>query len=46
MEQHDHPAYAKLQAIGAEITQKVKPKAVVVVRMLINMSLDTRLYRC
>ncbi|KAK0908109.1 hypothetical protein LTR02_005116 [Friedmanniomyces endolithicus] len=30
MEQHDHPAYAKLQAIGAEITQKVKPKAVVV----------------
>ncbi|TKA71785.1 hypothetical protein B0A55_04305 [Friedmanniomyces simplex] len=30
MEQHDHPAYAKLQAIGAEITQRVKPKAVVV----------------
>ncbi|KAK0326239.1 hypothetical protein LTR82_002985 [Friedmanniomyces endolithicus] len=39
MEQHDHPAYAKLQAIGAEITQKVKPKAVVVVRIPIGISL-------
>ncbi|KAL8701310.1 MAG: hypothetical protein Q9201_004981 [Fulgogasparrea decipioides] len=26
----DHPAYAKLQSIGKEITEKVKPKAVVV----------------
>lgn len=26
----DHPAYAELQKIGQEITQKVKPKAVVV----------------
>lgn len=26
----EHPAYAKLQEIGKEITQKVKPKAVVV----------------
>lgn len=26
----DHPAFGKLQAIGREITQKVKPKAVVV----------------
>lgn len=25
-----HPAYAKLQEIGQEITQRVKPKAVVV----------------
>jgi 4,5-DOPA dioxygenase extradiol len=30
MEDVDHPAYAKLQSIGREITQKVKPKAVVV----------------
>lgn len=30
MEETDHPAYAKLQEIGLEITQKVKPKAVVV----------------
>lgn len=30
MEQKDHPAYAKLQEIGREITQKVKPKACVV----------------
>jgi 4,5-DOPA dioxygenase extradiol len=30
MEDYDHPAYAKLQEIGKEITQKVKPKAVVV----------------
>ena len=27
----DHPAYHKLQSIGKEITQKVKPKAVVVI---------------
>ena len=26
----DHPVYAELQKIGKEITQKVKPKAVVV----------------
>jgi 4,5-DOPA dioxygenase extradiol len=26
----DHPVYAQLQKIGKEITQKVKPKAVVV----------------
>jgi 4,5-DOPA dioxygenase extradiol len=26
----EHPAFGKLQAIGREITQKVKPKAVVV----------------
>lgn len=30
MEEVDHPAHAKLQQIGQEITQKVKPKAVVV----------------
>jgi hypothetical protein len=30
MEDYDHPAYAKLQEIGKEITEKVKPKAVVV----------------
>lgn len=30
MEDFDHPAYNKLQEIGREITQKVKPKAVVV----------------
>lgn len=30
MEDTKHPAYAKLQEIGREITQKVKPKAVVV----------------
>jgi 4,5-DOPA dioxygenase extradiol len=30
MEDYDHPAYAKLQEIGKEITQKVRPKAVVV----------------
>ncbi|KXT17158.1 hypothetical protein AC579_353 [Pseudocercospora musae] len=30
MEETQHPAYAKLQEIGLEITQKVKPKAVVV----------------
>lgn len=30
IEDFDHPAYAKLQEIGKEITQKVKPKAVVV----------------
>lgn len=30
MEEVHHPAYAKLQEIGQEITQKVKPKAVVV----------------
>jgi 4,5-DOPA dioxygenase extradiol len=29
-EDYTHPAYAKLQSIGREITQKVKPKAVVV----------------
>jgi 4,5-DOPA dioxygenase extradiol len=29
-EDYTHPAYAKLQSIGLEITQKVKPKAVVV----------------
>jgi aromatic ring-opening dioxygenase catalytic subunit (LigB family) len=31
MYDHDHPAYKKLQEIGREITQKVKPRAVVVV---------------
>lgn len=30
MYQTDHPAYKKLQEIGAEITGKVSPKAVVV----------------
>ncbi|KAI9838922.1 MAG: hypothetical protein M1819_004130 [Sarea resinae] len=30
MYEHDHPAYAKLQQIGKEVTTKVKPKAVVV----------------
>lgn len=30
MEETSHPAYGKLQEIGQEITQKVKPKAVVV----------------
>lgn len=30
MEDYDHPAYSKLQEIGKEITQQVKPKAVVV----------------
>jgi aromatic ring-opening dioxygenase catalytic subunit (LigB family) len=30
MEDTDHPAYAKLAAVGREITTKVKPKAVVV----------------
>jgi aromatic ring-opening dioxygenase catalytic subunit (LigB family) len=30
MYQHDDPAYKKLQEIGREITEKVKPKAVVV----------------
>lgn len=30
MEDHQHPAYAKLQEIGREITQKVQPKGVVV----------------
>ena len=30
IEDYDHPAYSKLQEIGKEITQKVKPKAVVV----------------
>jgi hypothetical protein len=30
MEDADHPAYAKLAAVGREITTKVKPKAVVV----------------
>lgn len=30
MEETAHPAYAKLQEIGREVTQKVKPKAVVV----------------
>ena len=30
MEDTGHPAYAKLQEIGREITQKVRPKAVVV----------------
>ncbi|KAH0338239.1 aromatic ring-opening dioxygenase LigB subunit, partial [Aureobasidium melanogenum] len=30
MEDYSHPAYSKLQEIGKEITQKVKPKAVVV----------------
>jgi len=30
MEQTDHPAYAKLAAVGREITTKVKPKAVAV----------------
>ncbi|KAK9244389.1 Extradiol ring-cleavage dioxygenase, class III enzyme, subunit B [Lipomyces tetrasporus] len=30
MENTDHPAYAKLAAVGREITTKVKPKAVVV----------------
>ena len=30
MEDTDHPAYAKLGAVGREITKRVKPKAVVV----------------
>lgn len=30
MYETDHPVYPVLQAIGKEITQKVKPKAVVV----------------
>jgi len=30
MENTDHPAYAKLAAVGQEITKRVKPKAVVV----------------
>jgi 4,5-DOPA dioxygenase extradiol len=30
MENPNHPAYAKLAAVGQEITTKVKPKAVVV----------------
>lgn len=30
MYEHEHPAYRKLQEIGAEITGKVKPRAVVV----------------
>jgi 4,5-DOPA dioxygenase extradiol len=30
MEDYDHPAYSKLQEIGKEITEKVRPKAVVV----------------
>lgn len=30
MEETEHPAYAKLQSIGKEITTQVKPKAVVV----------------
>ncbi|KAF1824403.1 aromatic ring-opening dioxygenase LigB subunit [Dissoconium aciculare CBS 342.82] len=30
MEDYDHPAYSVLQTIGREITQKVKPKGVVV----------------
>jgi 4,5-DOPA dioxygenase extradiol len=30
MEDYDHPAYSKLKEIGKEITQKVKPKGVVV----------------
>ena len=30
MENKDHPAYAKLVAVGREITTEVKPKAVVV----------------
>lgn len=30
MENAEHPAYAKLAAVGREITTKVKPKAVVV----------------
>lgn len=30
MEDTKHPAYSKLQAIGQEITTKVKPKAIVV----------------
>jgi aromatic ring-opening dioxygenase catalytic subunit (LigB family) len=30
MENTDHPAYAKLAAVGREITTKVKPKAVIV----------------
>lgn len=30
IEDYNHPAHKKLQEIGLEITQKVKPKAVVV----------------
>lgn len=50
MENHDHPAYTKLQAIGQEITTQVKPKAVVVLsahwqagpsRIEINIAEDT-----
>lgn len=29
MFQKDHPAYPRLQALGKEITQQVKPKAIV-----------------
>lgn len=52
MENHDHPAYTKLQAIGQEITTKVKPKAVVVFsahwqagpsRIEINIAEDTNI---
>ncbi|KAJ5606696.1 aromatic ring-opening dioxygenase LigB subunit [Penicillium lagena] len=52
MENHDHPAYTKLQAIGREITTKVKPKAVVVFsahwqaspsRIEINVDEDTNI---
>ncbi|KAI6790552.1 aromatic ring-opening dioxygenase LigB subunit [Hortaea werneckii] len=31
MEETSHPAYAQLQEIGREITQKVKPKAIIVI---------------
>jgi 4,5-DOPA dioxygenase extradiol len=31
MYQHDHPAFKQLQLVGAQITQRVRPKAVVVV---------------
>lgn len=30
MEETDHPAYKKLQELGKEITQKIRPKAIVV----------------
>lgn len=41
MYDHDHPAYKKLQEIGREITQKIKPRAVVVVSGHWQAGLDT-----
>lgn len=41
MYEHDHPAYRKLQEIGHEITNKVKPRAVVVFSAHWQASRDT-----